>query len=136
MFWIIEINIQKIIIERKRLGICYRKYNSWVGYRPISRFLSFMLRPKYENNLRILIFTISVSEIEIEHKTPSWVWDLLVKIVITTPGLPISSLYYGASSSSSPNATSPPLVPIESVSLRSYSDAYPCHRRVSIRIWT
>ena len=41
-----------------------------------------MLRPEYENNLRILIITIPESEIEIEHKTPSWVWawvwDLLV----------------------------------------------------------
>ena len=37
-----------------------------------------MLRPEYENNLRILIITIPESEIEIDHKTPSWVWDLLV----------------------------------------------------------
>ena len=39
-----------------------------------------MLRPVYKNNLRILIITIPESEIEIEHKTPSWVWawDLLV----------------------------------------------------------
>ena len=43
-----------------------------------------MLRPEYENNLKILIITIPKSEIEIEHKTQSWVWDLLV----------ITTLYY------------------------------------------
>ena len=47
-----------------------------------------MLRPEYENNLRIFIITIPESEIEIEHKSASWVWawvwDLLV---ITTPYL-------------------------------------------------
>ena len=42
-----------------------------------------MLRPEYENNLSILIITIPEFEIEIQHKTPSWVWDLLV---ITTQG--------------------------------------------------
>ena len=109
LFWIIERNIQKIIIERKILWICYLKYNSWVEYRPISRFLKFKLRPEYENNLKILIITIPESETEIEHKPPSWVWawvwDL---IVITTLGLPHSSLNYGASSLASPNATSPP----------------------------
>ena len=107
LFWIIERNIQKIIIERKILWICYLKYNSWVEYRPISRFLNFKLRPEYETNLKILIITIPESETEIEHKIPSWVWvwDL---IVITTLGLPHSSLNYGASSSASPNATLPP----------------------------
>ena len=56
----------------------YLEYDSWARYKPISGFLSFMLRPEYENNLRILIITIPESEIEIERKTPSWVWDLLV----------------------------------------------------------
>ena len=39
-----------------------------------------MLRPEYENNLRILIFTIPESEIESWAQTLSWVWDLLVII--------------------------------------------------------
>ena len=72
-----------------------------MGYRPIPRFLNFKLRPEYENNLKILIITIPESENEIELKTQ----DLLV---ITTLGLPHSSLNYGASSKASPNATSPP----------------------------
>ena len=42
-----------------------------MGYRPISRFLNFKLRPEYENNLKILIITIPESETEIELKTPS-----------------------------------------------------------------
>ena len=50
--------------------------------------LSFMLRPEYENNNRILIITIPGSEIEIVYKTASWVWDLLV---ITTKG-PLGTL--------------------------------------------
>ena len=70
----------------KRLWIYFLEYNSWAMYRPISGFLGFMLRPEYENSLRILIIIIPESEIEIAHKIPSWVWawvwDLLV---ITTP---------------------------------------------------
>ena len=52
-------------MKEKILWICYLKYNSWVGYRPISRFLNFKLWPEYENNLRVLI---TIPEIEIEHK--------------------------------------------------------------------
>ena len=52
----------------QRLWICYLKYDSWLAYRPISRFLSFKLWPAYENNHRILIITIPESEIEIGHK--------------------------------------------------------------------
>ena len=46
-------------------------------------FFCFMLRPEYENNLRILIITVPESEIEIEYKTLSWAWVWDLSVIIT-----------------------------------------------------
>ena len=83
LFWTIERIIPKIIIEKK-LWICYLEveYNSWgTDQSQDSWVLCSGLRTKTISGF--FLITIHEPEIEIKHKTPSCVWDLLV---FTTKG--------------------------------------------------